>query len=495
MSAADHLNSDAVIADLRHRLAEAEDTLRAIREGEVDALVVQGADAEEVFTIGGDSESYRTFMEAMEPGAAALDAEGRVLYLNSTLRRLLGRSLEDVQGKPFQQVFDADTRGTVEHLLAQPGTASQSGDLRFRRDTGGDLHFSVSATPLKLGTITGHAVTFADVTERVRAEAAEQSERAARAVIASANEAVLVCDRDGVITHANVAAQIVYSGNPVGLRFAEAVPLVFSDASSEMDSEGMVSATLAGRALQGKEALAPNAPMVKDYLISAAPLQVAGDQISGCVITMVDLSQRKAAEKQQLLLMMELDHRVKNTLALVLSISTRTLSHEDTLEGFQKAFTGRIQALAATHTMLADKSWTDLSIENVVRSEVAPYLGGSVERVTTSGLDVAVTPRAAIALGLIIHELTTNAVKYGSLSSEEGTIHVSGAARAGEGPAPLTIEWRETGGPEVVVPTRRGFGRTVIARSLQYSPEGGAEVEFDPAGLVCRIAVPSEDLR
>ena len=99
MMSASPSEKDLLIADLRHKLAEAEETLRAIRENEVDALVMRGPMAEEVFTIGGDSDSYRTFMEVMEPGAAALDGAGRVLYANSTLTRLLGMSLAELQGK------------------------------------------------------------------------------------------------------------------------------------------------------------------------------------------------------------------------------------------------------------------------------------------------------------------------------------------------------------------------------------------------------------
>ena len=102
------------LAELRRRLAEAEDTLRAIREGEVDALVVRGSASEEVFTLEGDTASYRSFMEAMEPGAAALDGSGRVLYLNATLRDLLDVDGEKEAGKPFVDLLDPAARGTVE---------------------------------------------------------------------------------------------------------------------------------------------------------------------------------------------------------------------------------------------------------------------------------------------------------------------------------------------------------------------------------------------
>lgn len=485
---------DLLIADLRRRLAEAEETLRAIRDNEVDALVMRGALAEEIFTIGGDSESYRTFMEVMEPGAAALDGSGRVLYANSALTQLLGTSLAELQGKLLADAFAVDTGKEIGRLLSDAHTTRHSREIRFSRGEEVDLHFIAVASPLQLGTTSGHAVTFTNVTERVLNEGAEQSEHAARAVIASANEAVLVCDRDGIITHANAAAGIVYDGDPIGQTFAEIIPLVFRDSAGVLQADDMVAMVTNGTPMRGIEAVASHAPKVKDYLVSAAPLRIAGDRISGAVVTMVDLSQRKAAEKQQNLLMRELDHRVKNTLALVVSISARTASNTDTVQAFQKAFSGRIQALAATHTLLLENSWSSLELHDIVMSELAPYIEGGADQITIEGLNVAVTPRAAIAFGLIAHELTTNAVKHGALSQQGGHVTVRAIGRDHGKNGAFVLEWRESGGPRVVPPERKGFGHTVIARSLEYSTGGSAKFDFDPSGIVCRISIPPEDL-
>lgn len=208
---------------------------------------------------------------------------------------------------------------------------------------------------------------------------------------------------------------------------------------------------------------------------------------------MGETRQRKAAERQQNLLMRELDHRVKNILTLVLSISARTASNADTVRAFQAAFGGRIRALAATHTLLLEKSWTSLDLRDIVTSELAPYIEATADQVVIEGLNVAVTPRAAIAFGLIAHELTTNAVKYGALSQQGGRVTVRAIGRNDEANGAFVLEWRESGGPRVTPPERTGFGHTVIARSLQYSG-GGAEFDFDPSGLACRISIPSEDL-
>lgn len=489
----------AEVAELRRRLDEAEDTLRAIRNGEVDALVMRDGVGEDVFTIGGDAESYRKFIEAMEPGAAAVDDAGRLLYANTALCNLIGAPLAALQGRALADCLDAGVAEDIARLLAGPSNGRRSAEISLpgpsatASATEGARHFTVAAMPVRLGTVNGQAVTFTDLTERVRAEHAERAEQVAKAIIASANEAVLVCDRTGIITHANLAAAQLADGPLIGRDFDEAVPLGFPFGVGLMGGGDLVALAAAGGSIQGIEVIARSAPKVQDYLVSAAPLQIAPGQISGCVLTMVDLSARKAAEKQQLLLMRELDHRVKNTLALVLSISNRTLSIEDTLEGFQTAFTARIQALAATHTLLAQKSWSNLSLRDVLAAEIAPYADERSGRIKLVDVDVDLAPRAAIALGLIFHELATNAVKYGALSAAAGQVTVHIAGRSPERDA-LRLVWSEHGGPVVTGPRRHGFGRTVIARSLGYSPNGAADLAFPSAGVICTIDIPGEDL-
>ncbi|XAZ26307.1 sensor histidine kinase (plasmid) [Sinorhizobium sp. B11] len=173
-----------------------------------------------------------------------------------------------------------------------------------------------------------------------------------------------------------------------------------------------------------------------------------------------------------------------------MSISNRTASTEDTIEGFRKAFSGRIHALAATHNVLADRSWSSILLTEILAAELAPYVSDLGAKLKISGEDVEILPRAAIAFGLVIHELATNAVKYGALSNDHGRIEIVVRREA----AFIEVCWTEIGGPPVTPPTRKGFGDTVINRSLQYSPNGGAKLDFYPEGLRCAIRVPVEDV-
>lgn len=473
--------------ELEARLYEAEETLRAIREGEIDAVVIHGGTAEQVFTLEGGGQSYRTFMEAMDIGAAAFDADGQLLYANQALCTLLGRTASALSGQALPGLLDAVNQTTFRRLLTQALKERQSAEIHVRI-ADADRSFLLTGAPIDLGLVDGVAITFTDISEREQTAVAKESERLARSILASANEAVIVCDRAGRVTHINGAAERICVEAPVGKMFDEAIELTFADATELMSGADIVVMAAGGTPVQGLEAAVKTSSAdVTDVMISAAPLVVSGDRTQGCVVTLINLSQRKAAERRQTLLMGELDHRVKNTLAMVMAICARTASNERTIDDFQKSFSGRIQALAATHNLLSNASWENLQIKDVLNVELAPYTTLSGGRILTEGLDVPVDSKTAVSLGLVFHELTTNAVKYGALSTRNGKLAVSREGLTEDGS--LIIRWQERGGPLVTAPAKSGFGQTLIARSLGSSA-GGTKLEFNPEGIVCRIAIP-----
>jgi PAS domain S-box-containing protein len=472
--------------ELEARLYEAEETLRAIRDGEIDAVVVKGASTEQVFTLEG-GQSYRAFMEAMETGAAAFDADGQLLYANQALCKLLGSEAGSLTGPSVLNLLDALNQTIFRRLLTEALQARQSAEIHFRAG-GAERSLLLTGAPIEFGLVRGVAVTFTDISERDQAAVAKESERLARAILASANEAVIVCDRTGLVSHINAAAERICASAPVGKKFDEAIELTFADASELMSGADIVAMAAGGTPVQGLEAaVKTSAADVTDVLISAAPLVVSGERTQGCVVTLINLTQRKTAERRQTLLMGELDHRVKNTLAMVLAICARTASNESTIEDFQKSFAGRIQALAATHSLLSSASWENLQIKDILGAEVAPYMSLSSGRIVMEGLEVPVDSKTAVSLGLVFHELTTNAVKYGALSTRSGKLSVRLDGLADDGA--LVIEWRESGGPLVTPPTRKGFGQTLISRSLG-STSGGTTLDFRPEGVLCRISIP-----
>jgi two-component sensor histidine kinase len=182
----------------------------------------------------------------------------------------------------------------------------------------------------------------------------------------------------------------------------------------------------------------------------------------------------------------ELNHRVKNTLANVLSIVSLTRRRATSIDDFAESLTGRLKALSATHDLLSQSDWREASIRQLVRAELAPYLDEDGMRISMEGPDISLAPNEALSLGLAIHELATNAAKYGALSAEHGTVRVAWTLVT---PEVAEIVWQEAGGPPVSPPTRRGFGLELIERIVAQELKSKVDLEFLPAGIRCRLRV------
>jgi two-component sensor histidine kinase len=203
----------------------------------------------------------------------------------------------------------------------------------------------------------------------------------------------------------------------------------------------------------------------------------------------VDITSRKQAEQQRDLLVAELSHRVKNTLATVVSIARQSFGKNATIETARKSFEGRLRALAQTHTRLAEANWGGVPLATLVADELTPYRVEDGSNLSVEGPAISFTAKQAVVLGMALHELATNAAKYGALTTKAGRVAVHwGDAKGG----PFTIEWRESGGPPVVAPQHSGFGRLLLERALAADLRGAVALDFRPEGLVCRITLPLE---
>lgn len=203
-----------------------------------------------------------------------------------------------------------------------------------------------------------------------------------------------------------------------------------------------------------------------------------------------DITARKEADERQKLLMDELNHRVKNTLATVQSLATQTARGTHALEAFREAFEGRLVALSQAHDQLTSRYWTSADLRAIVTAVTAPFARGQ-DRVAIVGEEVTVTPRFALTLAMVFHELTTNAVKYGSLSDTAGKVKVNWRVVSRPAQQPLlSIDWHEREGPPVTEPQRGGFGSRFIEASVAAELHGVARLTFDPTGLRCAIEVP-----
>lgn len=208
----------------------------------------------------------------------------------------------------------------------------------------------------------------------------------------------------------------------------------------------------------------------------------------------MDITNRKEIEQRQWLLTAELDHRVKNLLAVIQSLVAQTRQGATDLDKFATNLDGRLQAIARTNNLLSRSRWQGANLAEIIRDEMQAFTGQDPERVSLAGGDLLVRPKAATALGMAVHELATNAAKYGALSTPGGSVSIEWRREPGPKQGDLMLRWQERGGPPVGTPKRRGFGSTLIERVLAFEVDGHATQDFAREGLVCTIAIPQEQI-
>jgi len=202
-----------------------------------------------------------------------------------------------------------------------------------------------------------------------------------------------------------------------------------------------------------------------------------------------DISEQKLAEERQRLLLRELNHRVKNTLATVQALASQTVRHAREPRQFLEGFGSRLQALGAAHNLLTDREWRDIELGDLINLEVMPFLKDEESRIHLSGRRVFLSPDQAVAIGLILHELADNAIKYGALSTAKGYVDLEWRVSRVEEGERLVLAWQEHGGPSVRKPERYGFGSILIQRSLGKVLSSGVKHDFAPEGVQAEISL------
>lgn len=226
------------------------------------------------------------------------------------------------------------------------------------------------------------------------------------------------------------------------------------------------------------------------YLLRILPYRGPDSTIDGSLVTFIDVTQIVQAEVHQRLLVDELNHRVKNMLTVVISLATQTLRRCGTLGEFSDAFLGRLQALTAAYTLLSEENWSSVQLTEIISEELRPFIARDRTNIEIQGPSVLLDPRGALALGLAIHELATNAVKYGALSVPEGDVAVTWELVPAPDGEQLILSWVERNGPPVTPPSKRGFGSTLIERALAHDMSAEAKIEFLPEGVRATVHAP-----
>jgi len=222
------------------------------------------------------------------------------------------------------------------------------------------------------------------------------------------------------------------------------------------------------------------------YDVDGQPLSMAGVSI--------DITERKRAEEHRALLAAELNHRVKNSMATMQSIAHQTLGNAASLADARATLDARLQSLSTAHDVLTRESWDGATLAEIAEGALQPFRQRDGRRFKVGGPHVKLSPRQALAFVMALHELATNAVKYGALSDGAGRVILNWDVVDGARPERLWVRWEELGGPPVAPPQRKGFGSRMIERALAAELDGTAEIDYRPRGLVCTVEAPLPDM-
>ena len=331
------------------------------------------------------------------------------------------------------------------------------------------------------GELIGAVNMLVDITDRKRAE---QSAQRLAAVVEFSDDAILTKDLDGIITSWNRGAERLF-----GYKAEETVgrPITILIPHDRHDEEREI----LGRIRRGEHVHYEAVRQCKDgslldISLTVSPLKDAAGKIVGASKIARDITERRRAQERQKLLINEIQHRIKNTLATVQAIATQTLrsSPEE-----RDTFVARLHALAGAHDLLIDDNWHQAALSDLVAKALNAFRDKHRERFYIEGPDgIFLDAQRSSLLVMALHELATNAVKYGALSNEIGKVRVVWETLADGSSRRFRLCWKESGGPPVNPPKQKGFGSLLIERALQ-NQLGQARLDFDPQGLVCSIEI------
>ncbi|MEO8747630.1 MAG: chemotaxis protein CheB [Rhodanobacter sp.] len=343
--------------------------------------------------------------------------------------------------------------------------------------------------------VDGVVLTFVDITDSQRSN--REHARLA-AIVNSSRDAIIGLSLDDRITSWNPAAERIFTitaAQAVGQALSRLLPPHPSPEAQKFFESG------SERRVQSEFEMIWQPPTGNPVPLSMSYAPVSSDDevprlIAGELVAR-DITKEHHARRHAEMMMRELNHRVKNTLATVQAIVIQTSTTTQDLSGFKENFLSRLMALAQTHTLLAKDAWNSASLREIVEHELKPYRGSDPEtnrqRVQTSGDDVRVPPKQALAISMALHELTTNAAKYGALSDVHGRVVIIWATRIVEQCPWLTLQWAEHDGPAVTTPNHRGFGSRLIRDGLAYELGGETRLEFPASGVTCSIDIPLDE--
>ena len=443
----------------------------------------------------------RTFTDNTAEALFLMDEHGRVSFMNPAAERIFGFSSEEMVGRVLRHlIYRQHPNGrpypveecTLDSVSACGPDLKVHEDIYFRKD-GTPVPVSCSNTPiLKDGRVIGAALVVRDVTERYRREAAlRESEARFRHMADSVPALIWMTDAEAQTIFANMHYDHMF-GRPAEEMLGDGWSQVLLPEDVEPFKAAFAKAFRERCPFQAEVRVRDKDDRVRWLRCEGVPRLDDEGNFLGYTGCNVDITDVKLAGERQILLINELNHRVKNTLATVQSIAAQTLRNAQSPNQAREEFEVRLFALSRAHDVLTRENWIGADLREIIDGAVQPYRSWGGSRVRIKGPEVRLLPQTALALAMALHELATNAVKYGALSNASGQVDIAWTVLSGDQHERILMRWKESGGPPVQPPTRRGFGTRLIERSLAHDLGGEATIDFASEGVVCTICAPVE---
>ena len=428
-------------------------------------------------------ELFRAVISQSTTGFAQCELDGRFVRVNERFCEIVGYSENELLGMRTYDITYADDLHETTRLFETMMATGESFEIekRYVRKDGSLVWVANSISGLKdsSGRIQRAAAIVTDISERKRAQ---EVERQLAAIVASSDDAILSIDLNMIITSWNSGAERLYGQSAEEAIGQSVMMLVPEDRSDE--EPAILARIRSGQKVEPYETKRRNKNgELVDVLLSVSPIYDVYGRIVGASKTAHDISAKKEAERLQTVLVGELNHRVKNVLATVMAIARQTLGRDDVDKTSVETFEARLSSMARAHDLLIHGKWEQAELTEIIAQALSPY---PKDRFEISGPAIKLAPRAVVSISLALHELATNAAKYGALSVPDGRIAITWSLESG-GAERLKLRWQEAGGPTVTPPTRRGFGSRLIESLLAAELNGKVQISYEPSGLICEV--------